>query len=122
LKRVILDEGVPRNVARHLPGHDVTSVLAEGWSSVKNGKLLGLIERAHFDAFITNDKKMEAEGQLRRRPFATLLLSTNHWPSISPHVAKIAEALDACEPGSVTKVDCGTFVPRRLRKPETPSP
>jgi hypothetical protein len=29
--------------------------------SVKNGQLPALIERAQFDAFITNDKKMEAE-------------------------------------------------------------
>jgi hypothetical protein len=42
-------------------------------------------------------------------PLATLLLSTNHWPSIRAHVGKIAEALDGCEGGSVTNADCGTF-------------
>ena len=57
----------------------------------------------------------------RGRLFAVLLLSTNHLPSFIPHVGKIAEALDAAQPGSLTKVDCGTFVPRRMRKPGTPS-
>jgi hypothetical protein len=94
----------------------------EGWASVKNGKLLALIGKAGFSAFISADKNLETQQSLHGRPFATLLLSTNHWPSIRPNVGKIAEALDACKPGSVTNVDCGTFVSRRARKPSTPSP
>jgi hypothetical protein len=123
LKRIILDEGVPRKIARNFPGHDVTTVPAEGRAAARNGKLLGLIERARFDVFVTADKNMEyQQAVLERRPFAVLLLSTNHLPSIIPHVSKIAEALDAAQPGSLTEVDCGTFVPRRIRKPGTPSP
>ena len=123
MKRIILDEGVPRKIARNLPGHDVTTVPAEGWAGARNGKLLGLIERARFDVFVTADKNMEYQQPvLDCRPFAVLLLSTNHLPSIAPHVGKIVEALAAAQPGSLTKVDCGTFLPRRMRKPETPSP
>ena len=120
MKRVILDEGVPRKIARNLPGHDLTTVAAEGWAGVRNGNLLDLIERARFDAFITADKNMEyQQPELRRRPFAVLLLSTNHLPTIIPHVGLIAEALDTARPGSVTKVECGAFVPRRMRKPSS---
>jgi hypothetical protein len=57
-----------------------------GLKSVKNGQLLALIERAQFDAFITNDKKMEAEGQLSCRPFAILILSATNWNVIKPNV------------------------------------
>jgi hypothetical protein len=82
-----------------------------------------LIERARFDVFVTADKNMEyQQAVLERRPFAVLLLSTNHLPPIIPHAGKIAEALDEALPGSLTKVDCGTFLPRRMRKPGTPSP
>ncbi len=42
MKRVILDEGVPRRIVRYLPGHDVTTVPSEGWAGVRNGKLLGM--------------------------------------------------------------------------------
>jgi hypothetical protein len=122
LKRVILDESVPRQVGDHLPGYSVTTVPIEGWASVKNGKLLALIEEAGFNAFITGDKNLEAQQSLQGRPFAILLLSTNHWPSIRPHVSKISEVLHTCEPGSVTKVDCGAFTPRRMMKPKSPSP
>jgi hypothetical protein len=95
LSRVILDEGVPRQVGDHLPRHSVTTVPIEGWASVKNGTLLALIEEAGFSAFISADKNLDTQQSLRGRPFATLLLSTNHWPSIRPNVGKIAAALDA---------------------------
>ena len=68
--KVALDEAVPEGLIEYLPGPDVQSVRQLGLKSVKNGQLLALIERIQFDAFITNDKKMEAEGQLSRRPFA----------------------------------------------------
>jgi hypothetical protein len=121
LKRVILDESVPSQVGDHLPGHSVTTVPIEGWASVKNGKMLALIEEAGFNAFITADKNLEAQQSLQGRSFAILLLSTNHWPSIRAHVSKISEALHTCEPGSVTEVDCGAFTPRRMMKPKSPS-
>jgi hypothetical protein len=34
---------------------------------------IDLIEAAGFEAFITNDKRMEKEQALHRRPFATLM-------------------------------------------------
>ena len=81
MKRVILDEGVPKKIVRNLPGHEVTTVPAEGWAGTRNGKLLSLIERARFDVFVTADKNMEYQQPvLERRPFAVLLLSTNHLP------------------------------------------
>lgn len=75
---MILDEGVPEPLGRHLPAHDVTSVGRLGWKGTRNGKLLAAIEAAGFEAFITNDKRMEYEQNLMRRSFAVLLLSTNH--------------------------------------------
>ncbi len=117
MKRVILDEGVPRQVIRALPDHEAMTVPASGWASIKNGKLLALIEQAGFDALITCDKNMEfQQRQLESRPFAVLLLSTNHWPSIKPYVARVAEALEHAQPGSIQKIDCGRFIPRRRRK------
>ncbi len=114
--RLILDEGVPRQLARHLMGHDVTTVPEAGWSGIKNGVLLGLIERDGYGAFLSCDQNIPAQqSHLERRPFATLLLTTNHWPTMELHVSKIAEALNYCEPGQVEKIDCGTFVPRKFR-------
>ena len=114
--RIILDEGVPKEVVRSLSGHDVTTVSDVGWASVKNGKLLGLIETAGFNAFITCDKNLQFQQPLHSRPFAILLLSTNHWDTLERHVIAIADALEEANPGVVTEVDCGKFVPRRFRR------
>jgi hypothetical protein len=120
LTKVALDEGVPEQIAAHLSGHDVQSVRQLGLKGMKNGKLLDAIEAGRFRAFITNDKRMEREQNLSRRPFAILLLSTNHWPTIEPNVGAIASAIEEARRGSICKVDCGTFVPRRFRKPAGP--
>jgi hypothetical protein len=39
--RVLLDEQLPRRLARELVGHDVSTAQQQGWISVKNGELLG---------------------------------------------------------------------------------
>jgi len=118
--KTILDEGVPEALADLIPGHEITSVGAEGWKSVRNGKLLKLIEAAGFEAFISNDKRIEFDQNLSRRPFAILLLSTNHWPTMQPHVGNIAAALETAQPGTITRVDVGRFIPAKLRKRDPP--
>jgi hypothetical protein len=115
LKRIILDESVPKQVGDHLPGITVATVPGEGWASVKNGRLLALIEEAGFDAFVTADKNLGFQQDLQRYPFGILLLSTNHWPSMKPHVEKILSALDHSKAGTITRVDCGSFIPQRTR-------
>lgn len=118
--KAILDEGVPEALADQLFGHEVSTVRAEGWKSINNGKLLDRIEAAGFEAFLTNDKRMEREQQLKERPFATLILSVTNWNIIRERADDIRSALDVARPGTVCKVDCGTFVPRRFRKAAGP--
>jgi len=36
--RVLLDECLPKDFAREIPGHAVKTVPQAGWASVKNGK------------------------------------------------------------------------------------
>lgn len=113
--KVCLDEGVPEKVAEYLLGHEVESVRSLGLKGLKNGRLLAAITASGFGAFITNDKRMEAEGQLRGRSFAVLVLSVTNWKLMKPHVTKVVEALDNARPGSIQKIECGRF----LRRPRT---
>jgi hypothetical protein len=122
LSRVVLDEGTPEQIAPRLSGHSVESVRTLALKGTKNGKLLYAIEAFGFDAFISNDKRLEFDQNLSRRPFSVLLLSTNHWPTVQLNVGRIAAALKTAEPGRVTKVDCGVFIPRKFRKPAGPTP
>lgn len=116
--KIIFDEGVPRPLARLLSDHEVTTVPDAGWASAKNGRLLALIQEAGYEAFVTCDKAMEKQQSIDKRTFAILLLSTNHFPSLKPHIAAIASALQTAEAGTVSKVECGRFVARKFRSIE----
>ena len=50
--RLLLDECVPARLRRALLSHQVSTVVIEGWSGIKNGKLLALAAVASFGAFI----------------------------------------------------------------------
>lgn len=105
--KVFLDEDVPRKLTRFLSGHDIETVVTMQWGGIKNGPLLALIEREGFEVFITGDKNMRSQQQLVGRPFAVLIMSAINWPIVRPHVEKIAVAIIAAQPGTVTLVDCG---------------
>ena len=38
--RILLDESLPRDLGREIPGHEVTTVQQAGWAGVQNGELL----------------------------------------------------------------------------------
>lgn len=111
---MFFDEDVPRKLARFLSGHEIQTVVSMGWGGVKNGELLELIAREGFEVFLTGDKNMPNQQQLQGRPFAVLVMSAINWPVVKPHVAKIADAINAAQPGQMTRIDCGVFVPRSL--------
>jgi predicted nuclease of predicted toxin-antitoxin system len=110
--KVFLDEDVPRKLARFLSGHDIQTVVTMQWGGIKNGPLLALIGREGFEVFITRDKNMRSQQQLVGRTFAVLIMSAINWPVVRPHVDKIAAAVVTAQPGTVTLIDCGVFVPR----------
>ena len=60
---ILLDESLPHDLAALISGHQVSTVSDEGWTSVKNGKLLALAA-TKFDAFITADRNLEFQHNL----------------------------------------------------------
>jgi len=56
--RILLDESLPHDLAALILGHHVSTVRDEGWTGVKNGKLLALAA-TKFDVFITADRNLE---------------------------------------------------------------
>ena len=89
---------------------------------IKNGAPLRLIEQHSFDVFLISDKNMPNQQQLVGRPFAVLIMSAINWPIVKPHFAKIVAAIDAATPGSLSTIECGTFIrkrypPYRLKDP-----
>ena len=112
----MLDENIPHNLRRHLPGHEVTTVAHKGWGGLKNGDLLMALERADFDVFVTGDQAIEYQNRIAGRRFGIVALSTNSWPIMRAHLNKIAAAVEAAQAGSVRMVDCGKFARPGVRK------
>ena len=77
-KRVLLDEGVPRQLAGLLKaaGFAATSY-PNSWKQITNGELLGRAETEGFDVLVTNDKNIVAQQNLRGRKIALVILPTN---------------------------------------------
>jgi predicted nuclease of predicted toxin-antitoxin system len=55
--RVLLDECLPHRLRTELAEHEVSTVQKEGWSGLKNGKLLK-VASDHFDVFLTVDRNL----------------------------------------------------------------
>jgi len=110
--KVLLDDDVPRKLAPFLTGHEIQTVVSMEWGGVKNGELPALVEREGFQVFITGGKNMPNQQQRGGRSFANLIMSAINWPAVKPHAEKIAAAGAIAEPGAVTLIDCGMFVPR----------
>jgi hypothetical protein len=109
---ILLDEDVPRKLAAVLPNHIVRTVPDMGWSGVKNGTLIKLLAEHSFELFITGDKNLPSQQNLADLPFALLILSAISWPIIRGHIPAIVGAVEVAKRGSISQVDCGTFVPR----------
>lgn len=57
--RVLLDEQLPRHLAREIGGHDVSTVQQRGWAGVKNGELLRVAANAGFYVLVTADRNLQ---------------------------------------------------------------
>ena len=99
--RLLLDECVPARLRRALPSHQVSTVPQEGWSGVKNGKLLSLAATT-FDAFITVDKNLPYQQNTSTLPVSVFVLDaiSNELPYLLPLVPKLEAALSNHKPGS----------------------
>ena len=74
MKKVLLDECIPKKFKNLLPGLECVTVPEAGWTGKKNGELLSLAEIAGFEAFVTLDQGIEYEQNLTRRRIAVVLL------------------------------------------------
>lgn len=104
MKRILLDESLPRDLRARLIGHDVETVAGCGWSGIKNGKLLALAA-TRFDVFLTADQNLEFQQNLSTLPIAVFVLIAR---------SNRIESLDPLVPGLLAAL--GDFTPRTLRR------
>ncbi len=106
--RLLLDECLPVELAAHLPGHEVQTARQMGWLGIKNGRLLKLIaESGQFDAFVTVDRNLPHQQNVRLLPFAVVVLRarSTRVPDVRNQIPGLLRVLTGAQPGVVSVVE-----------------
>ncbi len=100
--RVLLDESLPRRLARSIEDHDVETVIDRGWQGLKNGALLTRAAE-HFDVFLTADQNLRYQQNLRGFDIGVVVLQavSNRLHDLIPLLPEASAACDEVRPGEV---------------------
>lgn len=100
--RVLLDESLPRTLARQFSGVVVETVFDRGWSGFKNGELLRRAATS-FDVFVTADQSLQYQQNLMDHQIGVVVLAavTNRVVDLVPLLGEAMAALERLEPGEV---------------------
>ena len=103
--RVLLDESVPRQLARYLVGHAVSTVPRQGWAGLDNGELLDHASE-RFDVLITGDQGIQYQQNLARLRIGVIVIVApdNRVRTITTMAPRIAAALSHIGRGELVRV------------------
>ena len=104
--RIPIDECLPRRLKNHLSDHDCTTVPEAGLAGKRNGELLSLTERQKYEVFLTMDKGVEYEQNLRGLNLAIIILraKSNQLADLLPYVSDCLEQMQSIKPGELVRV------------------
>jgi hypothetical protein len=104
--RLLLDECVPRKLKNRLPGIECQTVPEAALAGMKNGELLSFAERAGFQVFLTIDRGIEYEQNLRYRTIGVVVLhaKSSRLEDLLPHTPEILRVLGSVRRGQLLKV------------------
>ena len=88
--RVLLDECVNPRLKEAFSGHEARTVADQGWKGLKNGELL-LRAETEFDIFLTIDRNLEHQQNLRRFRLGVVVayVPDNRMESYAPIIAEL---------------------------------
>jgi len=113
VRRVLLDENVPRKLRRELPECEVKTVQEAGWGSFKNGALLAQAQK-DFDVFLCADTHLKEQQNVPRFDIGIVVIITVslQFEVIIRAITQIRSAVARVLPGELIEVE----VPRPLRR------
>jgi predicted nuclease of predicted toxin-antitoxin system len=118
MRRILLDENMPKGLRALLAGHTVETAHQMGWGGLTNGDLLATAETAGFDAMLTADSNIQYQQNLTGRRLALIVLSTNNWHVIRSNADAVRAAVDQARAGSYTAVQLDRPALRRRPAPD----
>lgn len=105
MKRVLLDENLPRKLRRDLHEFFVRTVQEENWTSFANGELLGRAQD-RFDVLLTADRRLQYQQNLAQFHIGVVvvLTVTLQYKRIRVAIEEIRRALAVVDPGQLLHV------------------
>jgi hypothetical protein len=103
--KVLVDECVDWRLSRDIVGHDVKTARQMGWSTIRNGELLGLATK-ELDVFVTVDRNLSFQQNLPAFSIAVIVLraKSNRLSDLRPLVPELLASIPTAKPGAVTYV------------------
>ncbi|MDD2707974.1 MAG: hypothetical protein PHV34_08195 [Verrucomicrobiae bacterium] len=96
--KVFFDECMPRPLIALLAGLEIETAQGMGWGRKKNGELLKLTE-TQFEVFVTTDRNLRYQQNLKGRKIAILVLTPNVLSVLLSNYVRIGAAIKAMQPG-----------------------
>lgn len=102
--RILLDQGTPAPLRKHLGKHYIDTAFERGWSRLRNGELLDQAEADGYQLLITTDQNLRHQQNLAGRQLSIMVLLAASWPRIQLHVDEIRSAVDLVGAGAYIEI------------------
>jgi hypothetical protein len=104
--KILLDECLPKDLGKHLTGHDCETVPRAGFSGKANGELLALAERSGWQVLLTMDRGMPYQQNPAGRTISLAVIHarSNRLPDLLPHVPAILTAFRSIKQGQAVRI------------------
>ena len=103
MKTVILDENLPIDLRLLLQEFNVVTVRFKGWTGVKNGSLVELID-GQFDVLVTGDKNLRYQQNLSNRTVSIVELPFTLIELLEVRIEEIRSAIRDSTAGSYIQI------------------
>ena len=104
--RVLLDENLPHKLRELFEDNiEVVTVSYRGWKGKENGELLRIAAN-EFDAFITMDRGIPNQQNLREIKIGIILLQaeSNRFEDLAPLISEVNAVLKTLKNGQIVRV------------------
>ena len=94
--KILLDECLPKRLAKYLPSHDVQTGPQAGWAGLKNGRLLGVAQES-FDFFLTVDQNLVSQQNIPKFSIGIIVIESfsNDLETLIPMMPAVLEILSS---------------------------
>ena len=124
MRSILLDESVPRGVAKMLEGPNIEVKHAPdvGLAGANDRDVLRATAALGVDVFVTCDQHLVGQNRIDGLTFGLVVVCTNNWPTILGNCGVVDSQCRGVRPGTYGEVLKGAHVNRCGRSPKLLDP